>query len=327
MEIAILDTGINTKHLRLKDTVVGGFTLIDSQNGYEDDNGHGTLCASVIKKEAPESRFWSIKVLDSENCSSLEILERALELLADLPIRLIHMSLSVLDDCDNKDLHRLCKVLLQQGKIVVSSLANGRDVSYPACFKEVLGVRGFILESSKSFWFCPQKSISCIVDSNPYLHAELNQDFQLFGKSNSYAAAKMTGIIANILEKKPWLSYMGLQNCLFKMAVRNSWQNTDLCKSKRFPVRSQVEVPILLKRKTQNIICEFLKLPSDVRLDEDNLFSPNIGLTEKNCFLLLKILEREFSFNIPDYTDISRYDLCYLSNLMELILRMVRNES
>lgn len=327
MKVAILDTGINSKHNQLCDSIVGGCSVFDNQNRFEDDNGHGSLCASVIKKEDPKVKFWVIKVLDDNNCTNLPKLERALEMLIDLPIRLIHMSLSVLNTGDLNRLHEICKILKKQGKIMVCSLMNGMQESFPACFSEVIGVQGFILESSQAFWFCPEKKISCIADSNPYLHAELEQRYLLFGKNNSFAAAKMTGIIASILEKKPDLSHEQLQAHLLNLAARTFWEKYDLYKSKRFPVRVQEEtISKPVRQKTEKIIREYLEISSKVNLWDEVLFREYVGLTEKNCFLLLKELEKQFIFHVDDYTKISRYDFCYVSNLSALVERMMAYE-
>lgn len=327
MEVVILDTGINSQHKWLCDSIVGGCSIFDNQNKFEDDNGHGSLCASVIKKEDPNVKFWVIKVLDENNCTSLPKLERALEMLIDIPIRLIHMSLSVLNVGDICKLHEICKILEKQGKIMVCSLMNGMQESFPACFPEVLGVQGFILESSQTFWFCPKKKISCIADSNSYLHAELEQRYSLFGKNNSFAAAKMTGIISSILEKDPDLSNKELQAYLSKLAERTFWDKFDLNRSKRFPIHVQEQtISKSVRQKTEKIIREYLEISSGVNLRNEILFRDYVGLTEKNCFFLLKELEKQFKFHIDDYTKVSRYDFCYMSNLSALVERMIAYE-
>lgn len=136
MEIAILDTGIDKTHPYLSKNVLGGCSVLGDEINYEDDNGHGTLCASVIKKGAPQARIWAWKVLDKNCGTTLKILETALELLKRSPVRLVHMSLSIMDECDTEIVHARVKELADQGKILVCSLANGREVSYPAVWKK-----------------------------------------------------------------------------------------------------------------------------------------------------------------------------------------------
>ena len=326
MEIAILDTGIDRMHTYLAGNVLGGYSVIGEEMHYEDDNGHGTLCASVIKKEAPKAQFWVWKVLDNNNETTLNKLETALELLKESPVRLVHMSLSIMDDCNVGEVHGRIKELADQGKILVCSLTNGRAASYPAVYPEVLGVQGSILESDSVFWYDGEKSIQCIADSNPYLHAYPGGTYQLFGKNNSFASAKMTGIIASILEEEPQLTLEELKKRLSSRAIRNRWKEEDLSVSQRFPVKNEEPLPEKIARKTERIVKEFLEILRSEDLEEKILFSKSMGLTGKNCFSLIKRLEEELDCNMKDYTRISRYDLCFLSNIAGLMGRGIRDE-
>jgi subtilisin family serine protease len=78
VDIAIIDSGIYTKHVDLN--VVGGTDCsTDGKNTFSDDNGHGTHAAGSAAAEdnttgvvgtAPGARLWSVKVLDSKGGGS-----------------------------------------------------------------------------------------------------------------------------------------------------------------------------------------------------------------------------------------------------------------
>jgi subtilisin len=72
VDIAILDTGIDSKHRDLN--VVGGVNCIQGNNSFLDLNGHGTHVAGTAAAEdnstgvvgvAPGARLWAVRVLDA----------------------------------------------------------------------------------------------------------------------------------------------------------------------------------------------------------------------------------------------------------------------
>jgi subtilisin family serine protease len=73
INVAILDTGVDTKHPDLAANYAGGYNVFTRTNDPTDDNGHGTHVAGTIAAidngfgvvgVAPEARIWSVKVLD-----------------------------------------------------------------------------------------------------------------------------------------------------------------------------------------------------------------------------------------------------------------------
>ena len=63
VDVAIIDSGIDMRNTDLCNMVSKGFSLdftnsnIVYQNEYNDLNGHGTYCASIIRRFCPEVRF------------------------------------------------------------------------------------------------------------------------------------------------------------------------------------------------------------------------------------------------------------------------------
>lgn len=86
VKVAILDTGIDKDHEYLKDNIVGGISFhynnnyVITSDKYNDDNGHGTSCSSIIKKEFEEVEIIAVKVLDKQGRCNLYVLEEALQI-------------------------------------------------------------------------------------------------------------------------------------------------------------------------------------------------------------------------------------------------------
>lgn len=327
VSVAVLDTGIDKNHEYLKDNIIGGIAFkctdeyIVISDEYDDNHGHGTSCASIIKKEFENVGLFPVKVLDDNGRSNIQVLEEALKYILETDIRLINLSLSVMNCEMVQDLYEICNELNRKEKIIVCSLANGFEESYPAIFDNVIGVKGFILEDEKSFWYNKNEKIQCIMDNNPYLTCDIGNSYKLFGKSNSQVAAKLTGKIAKILAINPKISLDELHEKLEFEALKNKWINQDLLTSKRYPDYKKD----LYKRDNKNLteiihlVKSFLDIDKeDKEIEEYGLFSTHIGLSYDNCFKLLKLMEEKFNFNL-EYMNISRYDFWSVYTLTDIV--------
>lgn len=328
VKVAILDTGIDTQHDYLKDNIVGGISFILTKDDYivtsedyEDYNGHGTACASIIKKELNDVELFIVKVLDEYGRTNIQVLEEALKELINKDIRIINLSLSVMKSEMVKDLYKICEELTNKGKIIVCSLANGFEESYPAVFDNVIGVKGFILEDKNCFWYNRNRKIQCIIDNNPYLNCNINNSYKLFGKCNSQAAAKITGKIAKILSDEPSISLDDLHDKLEILSNKIIWDDSEFITSKRHPDFKER----LYKRDNSTLVQIVNILKEVLIIDKDNeslfncsLFNKHIGLTYDKCFEVIKKLEEKFNIKF-EYINISRYDLVSIYTLTELV--------
>lgn len=327
VKVAVLDTGIDKEHEYLKDNIAGGIAFestdeyIFTSDKYDDKNGHGTACSSIIKKEFKDVDIFSVKILDDNGKCNIQILEEALKYLLKTNIRLINLSLSVLTNEMVNDLHEICNDLETNNKIIVCSLANGFDESYPAMFDNVIGVKGFILEDENTLWYNKREKIQCIIDNNPYFYCDLNNSYKLFGKCNSQATAKLTGKIASILYMEPDISLEKLHEKLESLARRKNWTKYDLKSSKRYPdFRNGTYInDDKIFMKVINIVIKVLGLNKyDHKLNQYGLFNKNIGLTYDKCFDLIKEIEGQLNLKF-DYMSISRYDFMSIYTLTELV--------
>ncbi len=120
IHIAAIDTGIQTGHPDLKDSVVGGkdCTKRDPTEiaGYYDENGHGTHVAGTIAAHrkgagivgiAPEAKLWSVRSLDGQSVGSHSSTICGIDFVTSKapknggPIRIANMSVASLGTSDN----------------------------------------------------------------------------------------------------------------------------------------------------------------------------------------------------------------------------------
>lgn len=217
-------------------------------------------------------------------------------------------------------LRKLCMELERQGKILICTLANGVSKSYPANYQSVIGVKGFILEDEKSFWFNRKKHIQAVVDNNPYLLRNEQQQYQLFGKCNSFSTAKFSGIVSKIMQKNDIGDKHEIEDILEKNSRRNKWCKKHFIASKRFPeFKPRNDYNYMLVHRIAWLIMEYLHLNGTDVLYEHSLFDSHIGLNYTNAFGLLQKIEQEINIKIIDYTKISRYDFYSVYTLVSLV--------
>lgn len=323
--VAIIDSGINYEDTFFKPYIEGGISFIDKEKHYYlDENGHGSLCASTIIKENPNVKLYVEKILDKDNLSTLDVLEKSLIHLIDKKeISIISMSLTLTSLSEEQRLKSICEKLYRQNKIIICTLANGAIHSYPASYESTIGVQGFILEDENTFWFDKSNEIQAVVDTNPYLLRDNCHQYRLFGKSNSYAAAKFAGMISKIIDESNIKNIGELEDILSNVARRQKWGSGDLKASKRFPeFMPNMEYSEDIIRKITQIVKKYLGVKKIDHIYEHNLFDSHIGLNYKSAFGLLQKIEKEFDFHIEDYSSISRYDFYSIYTLAALIERV-----
>ena len=330
VKVAILDSGINYKDEYFKNYIFSGKNLNKSTKNFYDDNGHGSLCASTIIKEEKNVSLYIVKILDSRGIANIEILKKALYEMLGLDIKIILMSLSIYDGENDHELREICKKLYLQDKIIIAALSNGCKKSYPAIYKWVYGVRGFILETDKVFWFNKNKKIEVIVDNNPYFHRNNKGEYELFGKCNSYSAAKFAGIVCKIVKNDNNMSIKKLNYHLKKLSKRHIWNELYLKKSKRYPIWKKTSIYDTdyekVRKIVEKVITNYYGISNNEEIYNVDLFSSKIGMNYKNAFYILKKINAILNIKQEYYTNVSRYDMFCTQNIINCVLDMYKSE-
>lgn len=101
--IAVVDTGVDSRHEDLAGKVVGGKNFVDQDKPPLDDNGHGTHVAGIaaaatnnergIAGVAPDAKIMPIKVLDAKGEGSADAVAQGIRYAADQRAAVINLSL------------------------------------------------------------------------------------------------------------------------------------------------------------------------------------------------------------------------------------------
>lgn len=196
---------------------------------------HGTLCAEIIKTQAPDVKLASIKILDEKGKCPVESLYHGLAWAVDNEFPLINMSLGTINIHNSTILEELITRAYRKGIVIVAACHNSDIRSFPASFQQVIGVKvSKTHDHSHGFFFHhdPMDGIDVEVTSKTMeqvlshamstkgtsFHAEKNN---YFSNSNSYAAPYITGLIAHLFRDLP-LSICHVKKILYKKAVKRS---------------------------------------------------------------------------------------------------------
>lgn len=235
VKIAIIDSGINSKHPDLK--VAGGVSKVENSSAFTDGNGHGTHVAGVIGAQnnsigtvgvAPDAQLYSVKVLTSRGIGTLEGVVAGIQWAIDQKVDIINMSLTTVND--DKTLRDITKKAYDAGILIVAASGNDResglysDVLYPARFPSVIAV-GSVSQLNKLSYFsnygasqelvAPGENIlSSFTDSK-----SATQEDYAISEGTSVAAPFAAGTFAQYMEAYPHLSNKQLRETVKRAAT------------------------------------------------------------------------------------------------------------
>jgi len=143
VKVAVIDTGINSKHPDL--SVAGGKSFVPFIDSWEDDNGHGTHCAGIISARsntigvtgvAPECSLYAIKVLEGTmGFGWTSWILAGMGWAAENGMDIVSMSLggnvSQPDEEYPIAYERAAKQLIDSGCIVIAAAGNSGDTDTP----------------------------------------------------------------------------------------------------------------------------------------------------------------------------------------------------
>src|SRR5688500_7310131 len=145
VSVAIVDSGIDTTHPDLRSRVAESLearaenqkvVFVPSDNG--DSAGHGTACAGIIAKIAPEAQIYSIKVLGAGGLGDGQAFMAGLEYAIKKRYQVINLSLGTTKPQFFAPLHDLLDRAYQAGCIVVAAANNLPQPSFPSVFSSSL---------------------------------------------------------------------------------------------------------------------------------------------------------------------------------------------
>ena len=226
IDVAIIDSGIEAGHRLVGDvTSAVAMTYDESladrvrreEGPHADLFGHGTACAGIIRRVAPDCRLHSIRVLGEKLTGKGTVFAAGLRWAIDHRFRVVNLSLSTGRPDYFAMFHELADEAYFAGVMVVCAVNNVPAPSYPSQYASVFSVAAH--EGQDPFGF----------DYNPSPPVEfgapgMDVDVAWLGGAtitttgNSFAAPHISGLIARILSKHPHLTPFQMKTVLHGLA-------------------------------------------------------------------------------------------------------------
>ena len=228
VKVAIIDSGIDRSHEILQRVTAGicfefSAGSVHTSQDYRDTSGHGTAVASIIKKKAPGTELYAIKIFDQSLIVEQKILVESIRWAIDQNVDIINLSLGTTDAQVKQVLLDVCKVATKKGIAIVAAEHNSGQESYPAYFSNVIGVKAGDIKGRYNYLFLRGEPIECIAPGTTQRVLWAGGREHIV-EGSSFAAPHITGIIALIRQAFPKANLNGIRNILEVNANREVHQ-------------------------------------------------------------------------------------------------------
>lgn len=221
MRIAIIDSGVDISHRRLKDCDCTGVSLVLKSSSelkvaddYHDLLGHGTGIAAIVHRIVPSAELVAVKIFHQDLMATERLLCESLRWCLNNDVDIINLSLGIQTTSPSEELYRLCTDAYERRVVIVSAAhANISHESYPAYFSTVFGVTWGKVNKATEYGFIPNSPIEFIAKGTLQRVAWREGGFTI-SSGTSLACAYFTGITANILKSSTFTSIDTLKNGL-----------------------------------------------------------------------------------------------------------------
>jgi subtilisin family serine protease len=226
VRVCIVDSGIDATHPavgRVERAVAvveaddGTHTVVDDELG--DVFGHGTACAGIVRKLAPDCEIHSVRVLGGDLTGTGPVLVHGLEWSIEQGFDVINLSMSTTKSRYALELRALTDLAYFRDCIVVASAHNMPVESYPWRFPAVVSVGSHAGIDPLEYYANPDPPVEFAA---PGVNIELAwlDGATIRATGNSFATPHISGIAALVLAKHP-----GMRPFELKAALRAAGTN------------------------------------------------------------------------------------------------------
>jgi subtilisin len=228
VDVAVVDSGVDAAHPEVRSVEAAVALTWDRdeeevryQDGpHEDLFGHGTACAGIIRRAAPEARITSVRVLGDRLTGKGLVFAAGLRWAIAHDIRVINLSLSTGREDYFGLFHEIADEAAFAGVVLVCATNNVPAPTYPGQFSSVISCAAH--DGTDSF----------SIDANPAPPVDFGapgMDVEvpwlggatIVSTGNSFAAPHVTGLVARILSKHPSLTPYDVKTVLRAVATNS----------------------------------------------------------------------------------------------------------
>jgi subtilisin len=230
--VAVVDSGIDASHpaVRRVDRAVAfewdpdEQEAVSAEGPHEDLFGHGTACAGIIRRAAPDAALWSVRVLGRGLSGKGLVFAAGLRWAIAQGARVVNLSLSTRREDYHGLFHEIADEAAFAGVVLVCAANNVPAPTYPAQFSSVISVAAH----DGTDPFCIDANLSPPVDFGaPGIDLEVPwlDGGTIVSTGNSFAAPHVAGLVARLLSKHPQLTPYEVKTVLRAVASNAERKN------------------------------------------------------------------------------------------------------
>ncbi|MGI5413787.1 S8 family peptidase [Streptomyces chartreusis] len=227
IRVCVVDSGIEGDHPAVGPVgsswavmKEGGNIRVEKCNA-GDICGHGTACAGIIRKLAPECELHSVRVLGKLYSGTADVLLEGLRWSIQQRFDVINLSLSTTRFRFAEELRALADEAYFNGTLIVASAHNTPVESFPWRFASVVSVGSHQEDAAELFLYNPRPPVEFFAPGRDLEVAWLGGEF-IRATGNSFAAPFIAGLAARILSHQPHLTPFQLKTVLYLSAANVS---------------------------------------------------------------------------------------------------------
>ena len=226
VDVAVVDSGVEAGHPAVG-TVDGAVAVSwdpAAPDGVRFDAGphpdlfgHGTACAGIIRRLAPDCRIHSVRVLGDRLTAKGPVFAAAVRWAIEAGMDVVNLSLSSAREEYLPLFHDLADEAYFAGVTLVCAVNNTPVPSYPSEFAAVLSVAATDPLPDDGFLYNPRPPVEF---GAPGIDVEVPWlgGGSIVATGNSFAAPHMSGLVARLLSKHPGLTPFQVKTVLHALA-------------------------------------------------------------------------------------------------------------
>jgi subtilisin family serine protease len=224
VRVCVVDSGVERDH-PLVGPVDGSYVVIKEEDGSirvdptgtGDTCGHGTACAGIIRRVAPECELYSVRVLGERFSGTGDILLAGLRWAVEQRFDVINLSLSTTREKFSGELRSISDQAFFNRSVIVASAHNTPVESYPWRFSSVISVGSHQEDDPGLYLYNPEPPVEFFAPGQnvtvPWLGGATIRT-----TGNSFATPYLAGLCARVLAKHPRLTPFQLKSVLYQAA-------------------------------------------------------------------------------------------------------------
>jgi subtilisin family serine protease len=222
VRVAIVDSGVDEAHPWVRGPFAAGAALsyeggdvVVSEGAHDDLYGHGTACAALVRRFAPECQIMSVRVLGNRLNGKGLVFAAGVRWALEHGARVLNLSLSSSKPELADTLREVTDAAAHAGAVVVCAMNNVVAPSYPSQFANVISVAAaagddlLIADTAPADFGAPGLDVPLAWLDGGTITAT----------GNSFAAAWVTGLAARIVAAHPELRPYEVKTVLRALAA------------------------------------------------------------------------------------------------------------